>query len=61
MQKAGFDDIRVVTTSEITIANDAIIKRVGPIRFYSNTVRAFKIKSLEDRLLMVDLSKILFL
>lgn len=49
MQKAGFEDTRVISSSEITIANDAIIKRVGPIRFFSNTVRAFKIKSLEDR------------
>lgn len=49
MQKAGFEDLRVTSSSEITIGNDAIIKRVGPIRFFSNTVRAFKIKSLEDK------------
>jgi len=49
MQKAGFLDVRVVESSEISISNDEINKKVGAIKFYSNTVRAFKIKSLEDK------------
>ncbi len=48
MQAAGFQDLRVVAESPITIENPALEKKVGKIKFFSRTVRAFKLE-LEDR------------
>lgn len=49
MQKVGFNDYRVVENSVIKVNNSAIEKQVGDITFYSKTIRAFKISSLEDK------------
>jgi len=49
MSKIGFQDIRVVDSSVISISNPEITKKLGNIKFYSNTVRAFKLSSLEDK------------
>jgi arsenite methyltransferase len=49
LQQIGCSDMRVVSSSQLTIENPEIQKKLGEINFYSNTVRAFKIKSLEDR------------
>jgi len=49
MDNIGFLDHRIVTSSVIGVNNPNIQKQLGNIVFYSNTVRAFKLKSLEDR------------
>jgi len=49
MDKIGFIDHRVVSSSIIGIKNPKIQELVGDIVFYSNTVRAFKLSTLEDR------------
>lgn len=48
MAKVGFVDVRCVSTSQVGVQNPEIEKRIGPIVFYSKTLRAFKIP-LEDR------------
>jgi ubiquinone/menaquinone biosynthesis C-methylase UbiE len=48
MEKTGFVDHRVCSSSAIVVNNPEIQKQVGDIIFYSNTVRAFKL-ALEDR------------
>jgi len=49
MANIGFLDVRVVESSVVAISNSEVAKKVGSIQFYSNTVRAFKLSSLEDR------------
>jgi len=49
MTQVGFMDSRVVSNARVEVQNPQIEKRVGTIRFYSRTIRAFKLKSLEDR------------
>lgn len=46
---AGCPDFRVVQKRPITIENEELEKKLGNIRFFSLTVRAFKLESLEDR------------
>eukprot|EP01124_Arcella_intermedia_P027684 TRINITY_DN5469_c0_g1_i4.p1 TRINITY_DN5469_c0_g1~~TRINITY_DN5469_c0_g1_i4.p1 ORF type:complete len:366 (+),score=77.86 TRINITY_DN5469_c0_g1_i4:149-1099(+) len=48
LEKSGFTDHRICSSSIITLNNPLIQKQVGDIVFYSNTVRAFKL-DLEDR------------
>eukprot|EP00741_Cyanophora_paradoxa_P017387 tig00020964_g16796.t1 len=49
MARSGFPDVRVMKSSRISIQNDEVQQKVGPIKFRSYTIRAFKIGSLEDR------------
>ncbi len=44
----GIMDYRVVSNSKISLLNEEIKKKVGPIDFYSMTLRVFKL-DLEDR------------
>ncbi len=45
----GVPDYRILTSRPMTIGNEEIAAKLGPVRFYSITVRAFKIVGLEDR------------
>lgn len=45
----GCLDYRVIKSSKITIADKAIAQKSGHIDFYSMTIRAFKLKDVEDR------------
>ena len=47
--KMGCPDYRIVAQSELLIEDAAVKSKIGMIDFISMTVRAFKIKSLEDR------------
>ncbi len=49
MNQIGFVDFRTIKQSDITINNPKIEEQCGNIKFYSITVRAFKLKGLEDR------------
>ncbi len=49
MEKAGFADHRVVSTTRSEIGDQDIAERIGNIVFSSDTVRAFKLDDLEDR------------
>lgn len=49
MKKVGFTDPRVVSSSPINMKNKEIEEKLGPIKFYSKTYRAFKLASLEDK------------
>ena len=49
MHKLGFLDYRILSKSQIIVENPSIKERLGNIQFYSITVRAFKLESLEDR------------
>lgn len=44
----GCPDYRILTSRKIDINNEEIEQKVGMINFYSMTVRAFKLSSLED-------------
>lgn len=48
MQGLGCLDHRIVKKSKIEMQTDELTQRVGNIQFYSVTVRAFKLESLED-------------
>jgi len=48
MAESGCRDARTVSTSPLTMSNPEIAAKVGAIKFYSITVRAFKLQ-LEDR------------
>ncbi len=48
LNKLGCPDYRLLSASPITIANPELEKQIGGIRFHSLTVRAFKLKNLED-------------
>ena len=49
LQNLGVPDSRVISRRRIAIDNREIETKVGLTRFYSMTVRAFKLASLEDR------------
>jgi arsenite methyltransferase len=50
MLEVGVPDYRIVTTSPVTIDNAEVAHKIGFARFYSMTIRAFKLGgSLEDR------------
>ena len=48
MAKEGFNYYYTVKQSEITVGNGEIEQQVGGIKFYSFTIRAYKIPELED-------------
>ena len=48
LRDMGCPDYRVVAKKRINLGNPAIEKKVGMVDFYSLTVRAFKLNSLED-------------
>ncbi len=48
MREAGCPDYRVASRHKVNINNPEISERVGMIDFYSMTVRAFKLESLEN-------------
>lgn len=48
MAASGCRDVRTVSSAPLTLNNAEIERKAGFIRFYSNTVRAFKL-ALEDR------------
>ncbi|MHC5110291.1 MAG: methyltransferase domain-containing protein [Planctomycetota bacterium] len=45
----GVPDYRIVASRPMEIHNPIIAAQVSPARFYSSTIRAFKLDSLEDR------------
>lgn len=49
MAQVGCPDVRTVTSRELQIHDPEIRKRIGMTRLYSQTIRAFKLNSLEDR------------
>lgn len=49
MERVGFNYYYVAKQSPITVENKAIEEQCGPIKFYSYTIRAYKIPELEDR------------
>lgn len=49
MNKCGWADFRCLSFVPITINNPEIEKKAGDVNFFSLTVRAFKLNSLEDR------------
>jgi len=48
LRSVGCPDFRVMTKNRITIDNPTVEARVGAATFWSMTIRAFKIASLED-------------
>ncbi len=48
LQKYGINDYRVVTNTPMTIQDDEINTMIGMASFSSQTIRAFKLDSLED-------------
>ncbi|MFC1807963.1 arsenosugar biosynthesis radical SAM (seleno)protein ArsS [Candidatus Omnitrophota bacterium] len=48
IRAAGFADYRVISSRKIDIQNPDIEKKVGTIKFYSMTIRAFKLDDIED-------------
>lgn len=49
MTEMGCPDVRTLDSSMIQISNPGIKSKTGEINFYSATVRAFKLSTLEDR------------
>lgn len=49
MAQAGCPDVRIVSSREIEIHDPEVKRKIGMTRLYSQTVRAFKLASLEDR------------
>lgn len=49
MQRLGCPDFRITSRRPIEVEDAVLAERVGPVRFESITVRAFKLTSLEDR------------
>eukprot|EP00347_Sterkiella_histriomuscorum_P016283 403353780 len=49
MERVGFKSYYSVKKSKVTIDNQMVQMQVGPINFYSITIRAFKIPEIEDR------------
>jgi len=49
MARVGFMDCRVVESSPISVSNPGLKAKVGDINFVSQTIRTFKISSMEDR------------
>jgi ubiquinone/menaquinone biosynthesis C-methylase UbiE len=48
LAKSGCRDARLVSQSEITSSDPQVLKKIGRARFFSRTIRAFKLE-LEDR------------
>ncbi len=48
MAQSGFNDVRVVSSSVLDVHDKEIAAKLGDIRFFSNTVRAFAVE-LEDQ------------
>jgi ubiquinone/menaquinone biosynthesis C-methylase UbiE len=48
LRETGCLDYRVLSESPISLDNPEVEKKVGMINFYSMTIRAFKLNSLED-------------
>ncbi len=49
MSEIGFADFRILKSSPIDVEDEQIARKLGNIKFRSDTVRAFKLDSLEDR------------
>jgi arsenite methyltransferase len=49
MFELGIPDYRIVESRRLMPGNDEIGRKVGAVRFYAMTVRAFNLDSLEDR------------
>ena len=49
MEAVGCPDYRIVSQREIEIEDATLVQKLGNTRFYSVTVRAFKLAALEDR------------
>lgn len=49
LAKVGFNYYYIVSMSEISVGNTEIEKQLGPIKFHSITVKAYKIPELEDK------------
>jgi arsenite methyltransferase len=49
LERVGFLDHRVLSQSIVTVNNKPLQEKLGNITFYSITIRAFKLSSLEDR------------
>lgn len=49
MAEAGCPDVRIVSSREIEVHDPETKNKIGMTRLYSQTVRAFKLSSLEDR------------
>ncbi|MDK2857138.1 MAG: arsenite methyltransferase [Verrucomicrobiota bacterium] len=49
MAAVGCPDPRIVSTREIAVTDPEVKRKIGLTRLYSQTVRAFKLSSLEDR------------
>ncbi|MCB1043044.1 MAG: methyltransferase domain-containing protein [Acidobacteria bacterium] len=48
MRELGCLDVRILSTTPVQLEDDEIVNKVGGIRFYSRTIRAFKLNELED-------------
>lgn len=48
MQKIGFADFRTVSNVRLTLDDPQVAEKAGMIDFYSMTIRAFKLDTLED-------------
>ena len=48
LNRNGCQDYRVIANAEIDLENDAIAQQAGCLQFYSMTVRAFKLDTVED-------------
>lgn len=49
MEKVGFKSYFIAKRTDVTLDNKEVQKQVGNLKFYSWTVRAFKIPEIEDR------------
>lgn len=49
MAAIGCPDVRIVSTREIEVTDAEVKRKIGMTRLYSQTVRVFKLDSLEDR------------
>jgi arsenite methyltransferase len=49
MAGAGLPDVRVVSAAPVVLHDERMLALVPGVRFFSVTVRAFKVKGLEDR------------
>ena len=47
--RLGVPDYRVVSSRELAVHSSKLAQKLGCAKFYSNTIRCFKIDSLEDR------------
>lgn len=49
MADVGLPDVRIVSSAPVLLHDERMLKLVPGVRFYSVTVRAFKIATMEDR------------